>query len=193
MCTHHYLGSGIPVNYPEVDSCRVVAGNPFSRLVLIDVGGQLTLRPTLANKCQRCRYVGVGGHNCLRPKDRLNTRYIYFPGRSGVCAVCGRVFRRLCKHNASEAKCRTAWERQYWDNLIQDWDGIDDNLKVALVVRFGMLEFLDGHTCYICGVVDATRYSLTSHWRVASGDRCYGILLARLKDRMFGRSDMFGD
>ena len=146
-----------------------------------------------AGECRRCGYVGTGGHNCLRPMDRLNTRHIYLPGRSGPCAVCGRDFVRLNKHKASSAACAAAWRRLYWDNLIGDWDGVSDSLKVALVVRFGVLESPTSHVCCVCGFKGATGYSLTAHWRIQGGDSCYGILLARLEDKLFGGIDVFGD
>ena len=44
---------------------------------------------------------------------------------------------RLNKHMALSAACAAAWMRLYWDNLIGDWDGVSDSVKVALVVRFG--------------------------------------------------------
>jgi len=193
MRIHLYLGCGVPMNHPEEDGHRVVAGNPFSMVVRVDDDGRLVVKPTPAGECRRCGYVGTGGHNCLRPMDRLNTRHIYLPGRSGTCAVCGRDFVRLNKHMASSAACAAAWRRLYWDNLIGDWDGVSDSLKVALVVRFGVLESPTSHVCCVCGFKGATGYSLTAHWRIQGGDSCYGILLARLEDKLFGGVDVFGD
>jgi len=49
MRIHFYLGCGVPMNHPEVDGHRVVAGNPFSRFVLVDDDGRLVVKPTPAD------------------------------------------------------------------------------------------------------------------------------------------------
>ena len=141
---HDYLGMGIPTNLPEQINTKVMFGNPFDNTITIERNGERITERVDKQKGDRWDKIHAGG--CLREVTNLTGRWFFIKDDQMHCEACGGKFgggstarpgsSGLKDHAKRNKKCGPVLERIYWKEIVRRWTELEDDYKLALVMKW---------------------------------------------------------